>query len=47
MKLMCCKKLFLIGLTLFALVFVGSCALFSGRAQGRGAVLEKWQTENI
>lgn len=43
---MCCKKLFLPGLTLFVLTFVGGCAFFAGRAQGRGAVLEKWQTEN-
>jgi len=41
---MCCRKLFLLGLTLLGLVFAGGCAL-AGRPQGRGAVLEKWQTE--
>ena len=43
---MCGRKLFLIGLTLFAMAFGGGCALFGSHAQGRGAVLEKWQTEN-
>jgi hypothetical protein len=39
-------KLSLLGLTLFVLTFTGGCALFDGRAQGRGAVLEEWQTKN-
>jgi len=43
---MCRRRLFLLGLTLFVLAFAGGCALFAGRTQGRGAVLEKWQTEN-
>lgn len=41
---MCCK-LFLSGVTLVAVAFAGGCA-FADRAQGRGAILEKWQTEN-
>ncbi len=43
---MCCKKLFLPGLTLVVLTFVGGCVFFAGRAQSRGAKLEQWQTEN-
>src|SRR5438552_14698122 len=43
---MCCRKLFLLGITLFVLAFAGGCALLAGRGQGRGAVLEKWQNEN-
>jgi len=43
---MCRRKLFLIVLMLVVLAFTGGCALFAGPAQGRGAVLEKWQTEN-
>jgi hypothetical protein len=43
---MCCRKLFLLGLTFVALAFAAGCAFFGGRAQGRGEVLEKWQTEN-
>ena len=43
---MCCRRLFLLGLTLFVLTFAGGCAFFAGRAQDRGAVLEKWQTQN-
>lgn len=43
---MCDRKVLL--LTIMPLVFAlaSSCALFAGGAQGRGAVLEKWQTEN-
>jgi hypothetical protein len=43
---MCCRKLFLLELALVVLTFAGGCAFFASRAPGRGAVLEKWQTEN-
>jgi len=43
---MCYRKLFLLGLTLVVLTFPGGCVFFAGRAPARGAVLEKWQTEN-
>jgi hypothetical protein len=43
---MCCKRLFLPAFTLFILTFTSGCVFLPSRAQGRGAVLEKWQTEN-
>jgi photosystem II stability/assembly factor-like uncharacterized protein len=44
---MCCRKLFLLGLALVVvLTLAGGCDFFVSRAPGRGAVLEKWQTEN-
>ncbi len=42
---MYCKKTLLLGLTLVFGLACG-CALFTSKAQLRGAVLEKWQTEN-
>jgi len=40
------RKLSLIECMLFFLSFAGGCTLFSTSSHGRGAVLEKWETEN-
>ncbi|HXM51493.1 MAG TPA: hypothetical protein VN956_26865 [Pyrinomonadaceae bacterium] len=41
-----CRRLSLSEITLLVLAFAGGCSLFVGCTQTRGAVLEKWQTEN-